>query len=80
MKQRAISTTVDIPASLYRRLKRQAAAQGKPVHELILAGIRVMLLETRRSRGKRVSLPLIVSEGPKVNLANEEIYKLVEFP
>ena len=38
MKEEAVRTTVDIPTSLYRRLKEQAAAQGRSVRELILAG------------------------------------------
>src|SRR6266481_5476922 len=41
MKEQAIRTTVDIPASLYRKLKEQAAAQGRSIRELILLGVRV---------------------------------------
>ena len=37
MKEQVIRTTVDIPASLYRKLKEQAAAQGRSIRELILA-------------------------------------------
>jgi len=36
MKEQAIRTTVDIPVSLYRKLKAQAAAQGRSIRELIL--------------------------------------------
>ena len=80
MKHESVRTTVDIPAPLYRKLKEQAAAQGRSVRELVLAGIRSVLLEGRRSRSKRVRFPLIVSEGPKVDLTNEQIYEFVEFP
>ena len=80
VKQEAIRTTVDIPTSLYRRLKEQAAAQGRSVRELILAGARSSLLEGKRRRPKRVHFPLIVSKGPKVDLTNEHIYEYVEFP
>ena len=80
MKPEAIRTTVDIPASLYRRLKEQAAAQGRSVRELILAGVKITLLEGKRPRTKRVCFPLIVSKGPKVNLSNEQIYQRIEFP
>lgn len=45
MKEQAIRTTVDIPASLYRKLKAQAAAQGRSVRELILLGVRITLVE-----------------------------------
>jgi plasmid stability protein len=80
MKNETIRTTVDIPASTYRRLKIRAAAQGCSVRELILAGIRRTLHEGKRSRAQRVRFPLIVSSGPRVNLTNEKIYEHVEFP
>jgi len=80
MRQESVRTTVDIPAPLYRRLKEQAAARGSSVRELVLAGVRVVLLDSRKPRPKRVQFPLIVSEGPKVNVSNEQIYEHVEFP
>ena len=80
MKEQAIRTTVDIPASLYRKLKEQAAAQGRSIRELILLGVRVTLIEGKRPRTKRVKFPLIVSDGPKVDLTNEKIYEHIEFP
>ncbi len=33
MKEQAIRTTVDIPASLYRKLKEQAVAQGRSIRD-----------------------------------------------
>ncbi len=80
MKKEAIRTTVDIPAPLYRKLKEQAAAQGRSVRELILLGVHATLLQGKRARPRRVKFPLIVSEGPKVELTNEQIYEHVEFP
>ena len=80
MKEQAILTTVDIPASLYRKLKEQAAAQGRSIRELILLGVRVTLIEGKRPRSKRVKFPLIASDGPKVDLTNEQIYEHIEFP
>jgi len=80
MKQDCIRTTVDIPAPLYRRLKAQAAATGRSVRELVLAGVQGVLLQARRPRRKRVQFPLIVSHGPKVDLTNEQVYEHVEFP
>ncbi len=73
-------TTVDIPAPLYRKLKEQAAAKGHSVRELVLAGVRSVILQGQRPRPKRVRFPLIVSEGPKVDLSSEQIYEHVEFP
>jgi hypothetical protein len=80
MKQESVRTTVDIPEPLYRKLKEQAAARGKSVRQLVLSGVRSVLLEGQRPRPKRVRFPLIVSEGPKVELTNEHIYEHVEFP
>jgi plasmid stability protein len=80
MKQDSIRTTVDIPAPLYRKLKAQAAANGRSVRELVLAGVRSVLLHGLRPRPRRVQFPLIVSHGPKVELTNEQIYEHVEFP
>ncbi len=80
MKESAVRTTVDIPASLYRKLKVQAAAQGRSVRELILLGARLSLVKGKNPRSARVKFPLIVSEGPKVDLTNEQIYEHVEFP
>lgn len=80
MKQESIRTTVDIPEPLYRKLKKQASAKGRSIRELVLAGVRSVLLEGQRPRPRRIQFPLIVSEGPKVELTNEQIYEHVEFP
>jgi len=80
MKPASVRTTVDIPAPLYRRLKQQAAAQGNSVRELVLAGVKSVLLRSQRPRPKRVHFPLIASKGPKVDLTGDQIYELVEFP
>ncbi len=80
MKQESIRTTVDIPEPLYRKLKEQAAARGESIRELVLAGVKSVLLQGQRPRARRVRFPLIVSEGPKVQLTNEKIYEHVEFP
>jgi len=80
MKQESIRTTVDIPVPLYRKLKEHAAARGSSVRELVLAGVRTVLLEGQRPRPRRVQFPLIVSKGPKVDLTSEQIYEHVEFP
>ena len=80
MKQDSVRTTVDIPARLYRKLKAQAAASGHSVRELVLTGVKTVLLEGQRPRPRRVHFPLIVSDGPSVELTNEQIYEHVEFP
>lgn len=80
MKPDSVRTTVDIPAPLYRKLKAQAAAGRCSVRDLVLAGIRRVLVQSRRTRPKRVRFPLIVSDGPKVDLINEQIYELGGIP
>jgi|SRR5580692_6248847 hypothetical protein len=79
MKEDSVRTTVDIPRPLYRKLKQQAAARGSSIRELVLAGVKSVLLQGQRPRSKRVRFPLIVSEGPKVNVTNQHIYEHVEF-
>lgn len=80
MKQESVRTTVDIPAPLYRKLKAHGAAQGRSIRELLLAGAQTVLLQGQRPRPKRVRFPLIATDGPEVQLTNEQIYEHVEFP
>lgn len=80
MKPDSVRTTVDIPAPLYRKLVERSAASGISVGELLLVGIKRALLKDQRPRPKRAQFPLIVSDGPKINLTNEQIYGYVEFP
>jgi hypothetical protein len=80
MKPETVRITVDIPAPLYRKLKEMAAAKGRSIRDLVLAGVTSVLFEGQRPRSKRVKFPLIVSKGPKVDLTNERIYEYVEFP
>jgi hypothetical protein len=80
MKEESVRTTVDIPAPLYRKLKHKAAAGGTSIRELVLAGVQSVVLRGRRPRPKRVRFPLIVSQGPKVDLTSEQVYERVEFP
>jgi hypothetical protein len=80
MLEDSIRTTVHIPRPLYRKLKEQAAARGCTIRELVLAGVKRVLLQAPRPRSKRVQFPLITSDGPKVNVSSEHIYEHVEFP
>ncbi len=80
MPKNVIRTTVDIPAPIYRRLKEQSARQGCSVRDLVIHGIERVLLNPQRPRRKPVKFPLIDSEGPKIELTNERLYELIEFP
>jgi hypothetical protein len=57
MKRDSVRTTVDTPISLYRKLKQQAAAKGHSVRELILAGVRIVLLQGQRPRPEEGKIP-----------------------
>jgi len=80
MKTESVRTTVEIPMALHRKLKQQAAMRGKSIRALILAGVENVLSQSPRQRDKRVKFPIITSDGPKVDLTNQQIYEYVEFP
>jgi hypothetical protein len=74
-------TTVDIPDSKYRLLKSRAAAEGTSVKAMVLRGVEVVLAEQEPTRKKKRKLPVIKSKGTRViDLTNEQIYDLIEFP
>ena len=75
-------TTVDIPDPLYRRLKSRAAREGSSAKKLILRGVEQVLGDKpRKTRSKRVKLPIIRSKRPgTVHLDNARIYDLISFP
>ncbi len=80
MKEESVRTKIDIPRPLYRKLEEQAAIRGSSVRDLVLAGVRTVLLQAQRPRRRRVRFPLIASDGPKVNVTNEHVYEHVGFP
>ncbi len=80
VRQKSIRITVEVSPSLYRQLEEQAAARSSSVRELVLKGVKNIVLQEKRPHCKRVRFPLIISEGPKVKLTNNQIYKQVEFP
>ena len=45
MKEESVRTTVDIPAPLYRKLKKQAAAKDSSVRELVLIGVKSVVAQ-----------------------------------
>lgn len=83
MKANAIRTSVDLPRDLHRRLHEAAARKGISARKLILAGIEHELAEPAVPRPERrldLSQSLIPPTGRVINLTNEEIYDLIEFP
>jgi hypothetical protein len=83
MEKTAIRTSIDLPRELHRRLREAAARKGCSARKLILAGIERAVEETAPARPKRrltLDEPLIPPAGRKLDLTNEEIYELIEFP
>lgn len=80
MKEKAVRIEITVPAQLYRRLLKLAAAKGYSLQELVVSGVEKILIDRGRLSSRRLRFPLIVSEGPKVDLTNEEIYEQVGFP
>jgi predicted transcriptional regulator len=85
MKTGFMRTSIDIPRDLHRRLRQAAARQGCSARQLILASIEqsVKQAESRTARPQRrlkLDPPLIAPRGRHLNLTNEQIYELIEFP
>ena len=83
MEKAAIRTSVDLPRELHRKLHEAAARKGCSARKLMLAGIEHAVEETAPARPKRrlnLDEPLIPPAGRKLDMTNEEIYELIEFP
>lgn len=74
-------TTVDIPDSLYRRLKSEAATRGCSVKSLVLRSVRASLERkaSRRSK-KRVKLPIVDSKRPGWQRVDNRLINEILFP
>jgi hypothetical protein len=74
-------TTVDIPDSVYRRLKTEAAHRGCSVKELVLRGVKAELEGGKPARKARaIKLPIIDSKRPGwLRLTNQQINEIL-FP
>jgi hypothetical protein len=76
-----VRTTVDIPNSIYRRLKSRAASEGRSTKELILLAVEQVLSRSPRKSRRRVKLPLVPSKKPgTLLLDNAKIYEIISFP
>jgi hypothetical protein len=83
MKSGAVRTSIDIPPDLHHRLREAAARQGCSARKLILAGIERAVSEpeaTRPPRRLTLDESLVPPAGRSIDLTNEEIYDLIEFP
>lgn len=73
-------TTVDIPDSIYRKLKQKAIHEGHSIKELVLRGVQQELRSSSRKEGRRKP-PLIDSDAPgSLDLDNAKIFQIIPFP
>jgi len=83
MKPGSVRTSIDLPRDLHRRLHEAAARKGRSARQLILAAIERVIEQNEPSRPRRrLSLdpPLIPPAGRRIDLTNEQIYDLIDFP
>lgn len=74
-------TTIDIPDTMYRRLKARAANEGLTAKSLILLGVEQVLKAKPRGTARTVTLPLVRSKRPgTLRLDNARIYDVISFP
>jgi hypothetical protein len=73
-------TTVDIPDSLYRTLKKKNAHEERSVKELFLRGVERQL-RTQPKKIERRRPPVIDSDKPgSLDPDNGQIYEIIAFP
>jgi hypothetical protein len=83
MRTASVRTSLDIPRDLHRRIHEAAARKGCSARKLILSGIERAVEETNvRQPRRRLGLEkgLIKPAGRRIELTNEQIYELIEFP
>jgi hypothetical protein len=73
MKVNTVRTSIDIPATLHRRLHEAAARRGCSARQLILKSIERVVAEELPHSGKRVRLPLVPAAGREIrSVTNDE--------
>jgi hypothetical protein len=83
MNSDAVRTSIDLPRDLHRRVHEAAARKGCSARKLILEGIERAVEEAKPSRPVRrldLDSAVLPLAGRRINLTNEEIYDLIEFP
>jgi hypothetical protein len=73
MKPDTIRTSLDIPATLHRKLHEAAARRGCSARQLILRSIERLVSEELPHPAKRVQLPLVPPAGREIRpVTNDE--------
>ncbi len=78
MKPNSVRTSVDIPRSLHRKLREEAATRGCSARQIILAAIEQAVAPAASKKKGRLKLdrPLVPAPRKPFSLTNEEIYEL----
>jgi hypothetical protein len=82
-KADTVRTSLDIPRALHRRIHEAAARKGCSARQLILAAIESAVKEAPGKGAKRLDLrhkPLLHRTGKPIDLSNEQIYDILQFP
>ncbi|MCS7068541.1 MAG: hypothetical protein NZN28_07935 [Meiothermus sp.] len=70
-------TTLDLPDPLYRRLKLQAAREGKTLKELVTRFLEEAL--SHQASGGARSLPLVPARGRRIpTMRSADLWELLE--
>jgi len=74
-----MKTTLNIDDTVMQRLREEAARQGRPMGELVEAGLRRILAGGSQSSGDPPELPVMESGGMRVDVADRNrLYELME--
>jgi hypothetical protein len=74
-----MKTTLNIDPSVMRRLKEEAARQGRTMSELVEAALRTFLRSSRSQPKPLAALPTFKSGGALVDIAGREaLYDAME--
>ncbi len=77
-QKECMHTTIDIPDSLYRKLKSRAGNEGRSVRELVLGALRK---DARDVNLGRISWPGAAPKRPgTLDLDNAKIFEIIPFP
>jgi hypothetical protein len=74
-----MKTTLNIDDTVMRRLRREAARQGKTMSELVESALRLFFRVSRRKPPELPELPVFESGGALVDVADREsLYRAME--
>jgi hypothetical protein len=77
MKPTSVRTSIDIPRSLHRKLREEAAKRGCSARTLILAAIEQTVASPAPRKGRlKLDRPVLATPRKPFSLTNEEIYEL----